>query len=365
VAARHISSSTASWTSEVRAAGLSLKSGFLKPVYDDAPHLSDQLLLPQIVRGRDIHVLSAFAPSYLFKLIEDLAESKEIESGFVNIVFFVPGDMAVRSESIARFHKYLLSFASPWEVSHFVSNCLQLIDEARENEAGGLQIQILHTSQKKPLTKSLAGIIVDQANPEDYVAFLDAKGGDFNSPVQLHRSWEMDEEFYAQEILSRVAAALNNDHPRAALLGSRELEEWLIYLANYYETNPPPRPKPLELDEVGDEDEADDDIGLEELDEVEEQFLDHLLNLEDFSNEEKYGWFGDSEDAFDLGPVTVVVDREAAIHGHIPPLDPYLASVLSSSEGVARCMCGQKFVRAYGCDEVVWDRWITDYREDL
>jgi hypothetical protein len=346
---------------------MSLKSGFLKPMYDDAPHLSDQLLLPQIVRGRDIHILSAFAPSYLFKLVEDLAVSKEIEPGFLNLVFFVPGDMAVRSESISRFHKYLLRFATPWEVSHFVSNCLQLIEEARDSEAGGLQIQILHTSQKRPLTKSLTGIIVDQANQEDYVAFLDAKGGDFNSPVQLHRSWELEEEFYAQEILSRVAAALNNDHPRSALLSSRELEEWLIYLANYYETNPPPRPKSLELEEDDEVEDLidDDEVELEEPDELEEQFLEHLLNLEDFSNEEKYGWFGDSGDAFDLGPVTVAVDREDVISGHIPPLDPYLASVLSSSEGVARCTCGQKFIRAFGCDEVVWDRWITDHREDL
>ena len=344
-----------------------MKSGFLKPAYDDAPYLSDQLLLPQIARGRDIHILSAFAPSYLFKLVEDIAESKEIEPGFLNLVFFVPGDMAVRSESIARFHRYLLKFASAWEVSNFVSNCLQLIDEARDNESGGLQIQILHTSQRKPLTKSLAGIIVDQANPEDYVAFLDAKGGDFNSPVQLHRSWELEEEFYAQEILGKVAAALNNDHPRAALLGSRELEEWLIYLANYYETNPPPRPKALELEE---EDQSQDEIDeedpeSEEADDLEEQFLDHLLGLEDFNNEQQYGWFGDTVDDFDLGPVTVSVERETAIFGHIPPLDPYLASVLSSSQGVARCTCGQKFIRAHGCDEIVWDRWITDHREDV
>jgi len=350
---------------------MSLKQGFLKPVYDDAPWLSDQLLLPQLARGFDVHILSAFAPSYVFKLIEDVASSKEIEPGFLNFVFFVPGEMAVRSESIARFHKYLLTYASHWEVSNFVSNSLLLIEEAREHEVGGLQIQVLHTSQKRPLTKSLAGVIVDQASPEDYVSFVDARGGDNNSPVQISRSWELDESFVAQEVLGKVAAALNNEQPRASLLGPKELEEWLIYLANYYETNPPVRPiEPKGKSKPGadvdqDDEEDEDEIDLESVEEiVDDLFLDHLLNLDDFNNEDKYGWFGESEDDFDLGPVTVRTNRESALHGHIPPLDPFLASVLSSSDGIARCVCGQKFIRAFGCDEVTWDRWITDYRVD-
>lgn len=339
---------------------MSLKTSFLKPIYDDAPLLSDQLLLPQLARGRNVYVLSAFAPSYLFKLVEDLASSKEIEPGYLNIVFFVPGEMAVRSESIARFHKYLLKYASHWQVASFVSQCLQLIDEGREHEHGGLQIQILHTSQKRAITKSLSGLIVDQSTNEEYVAFIDAKGGDFNSPVRTFRSWDLEEEFTAQDVLGLVSRALNNEQPRSALLGPRDLEEWLVYLANYYEENPPA--KPIEQTDV---DEHDDEFIDDDAEEDEDDLLlDHLLGLDDFANEDQYGWFGSDGEEFDLGPVTVEVKREDAIHGHIPPLDPFLVAVLSSAQGVSRCNCGQKFVRAYGCDEITWDRWITDHRED-
>jgi hypothetical protein len=344
---------------------MSLKRGFLKPVYDDAPWLSDQLLLPQLARGFDVYILSAFAPSYIFKLIEDLASSKEIEPGFLNLVFFVPGEMAVRSQSIARFHKYLLTYSSDWEVSNFVSNSLSLLEETRQNEVGGLQIQVLHTSQKRPLTKSLGGVIVDQDSHDDYVSFVDGKGGDNNSPVEVNRSWVLEESFAAQEVLGKVASALNNEHPRASLLGPKELEEWLIYLSNYYETNPPVRPTDLGGGTNDFEDELEEDDDLDSDDDLDEdELLEHLLNLEDFNNEDKYGWYGGEDDEFDLGPVTVRTDREKAIYGHIPPLEPFLAAVLSTSDGVARCLCGQKFIRAYGCDEVVWDRWITDHREE-
>ncbi len=339
-----------------------LKEEFTKPVYDDAPWLSDQLLLPQIARGRDVYLLSAFSPSYVFKLIEDLAKSKEIEPGFVNLVFFVPGDMVIRSESIARFHKYLLTYSDAWTVANFLSNSLKLFDETRENDSGGLQIQILHTSQKRSLAKGASGLIVDKENPEEYVAFIDAKGGDLNSPVQIYRSWDQDEEFTAKEVLGRLAAALNQDHPKARLISPREVEEWIIYLANYYEENPPIKPpNDIESDDSDSEIEGEDGLDEEDIDEL----IEHLLGLKEFRDEEKYGWFGEADDEFDLGPVTVQAPRDQAIDGHVPPLEPFLASLMSSSEGVARCICGQKFIRAYGCGEVSWDRWIMDYRPDM
>jgi len=336
---------------------MSLSQNFFKPVYDDAPWLSDQLLLPNLARGHSIHILSAFAPSYLFKLLEDLARTQEVEPGFLNVVFFVPGDLSIRSQSIARFKKYLLTHSDDWNVARFVSNALQLIKEARENEQGGLQITVQHTTQKKPLTKSLAGIIVDSENPDDYVSFVDAKGGDFNSPVQITRSWDEEEGFAAQEVLGLVASAVNNENSRASLVIPTEVEEWLIYLSNFYEENPPVDPDSL-MSSSDDEDDEDDDE-----EELNDEFLDHLLNLQEFEDEEKYGWYGSDGDEFDLGPVTVEVSSDIALHGHIPPLEP-VAAYFVGQNAVARCICGSKFIRAHGCDEIVWDRWALEENEE-
>lgn len=345
---------------------MSISESFFNPSYDDAPWLADQLLLPNLARGHSIHLLSAFAPSYLFRLVGDLADTEEAEPGFLNIVFFVPGDLSVRSQSIARFKKYLLKYSTDWELYNFVNKALYLIKEGRENGFGGLQISVQHTNQKKPLTKSLAGVIVDQEKPQEYVSFVDAKGGDFNSPVQISKSWDIDQHHIAQEVLGLVASAINNQNPRASLVSSVEVEEWLIYLANYYEENPPQNPE-LENDEnssdsVDDSDESVDDSDDEFTDEADE-FLEHLQNLEDFENEEQYGWFGSDEDDFDLGPVTLEVSRSSAIYGHIPPLER-LASMFVGELEVSRCICGKKFIRAYGCDEIIWDRWTLEHREE-
>lgn len=335
---------------------MSLSQNFFKPFYDDAPWLSDQLLLPNIARGHSIHVLSAFAPSYLFKLIDDLAGTQEVEPGFLNVVFFVPGDLSIRSQSIARFKKYLLTHSDDWNVAKFVANSLQLIKEARESEQGGLQITVQHTTQRKPLTKSLAGIIVDLENPDDYVSFVDTKGGDLNSPVQVNRSWDNEEEFAAQEVLGLVASAVNNENPRASLVIPTEVEEWLIYLANFYENNPPVDPESL----TAAEEDVDED---EDEDELTDDFLEHLLNLEEFEDEEKYGWYGSEGDEFDLGPVTVDVSSDKALHGHIPPLEPIAANFVGPN-AVARCVCGSKFIRTNGCEEIVWDRWALEENEE-
>lgn len=344
---------------------MSLSENFFKPIYDDAPWLSDQLLLPNMARGHSIHILSAFVPSYIFKLVKDLAQSEEIEPGFLNLVLFIPGDLKVRSESIARFKKHLLTYSSDWEVSQFAQDCLQLIKEGRENDFGGLQIQVQHTSQKKPLTRGLAGIIVDPEEPSEYASFVDAKGGDFNSPVKIRRSWDADEHYDAQEVLGLVVSATTNQNPRASLVSSTEVEEWLIYLANYYESNPPTNPALAELEEFEEDfsySEAEDDEN-----EPGDQFLNHLKELDEFSDEDKYGWFDEDDDEFDLGSVTVSVSRSEARSGHIPPLEAFAARFVIGESAVARCICGKKFYRADGCDEVMWDSYdvmrVPDFGE--
>lgn len=335
---------------------MSITENFFSPKYDDAPWLSDQLLLPNLARGHSLHILAAFAPSYIFKLIDDLASSENIEPGFLNIVFFVPGDLSIRSISISRFKKYLSNYSNDWEMAKFVGNCLQLIKEGRENDFGGLQIQVQHTSQKRPLTKSLTGVILDSHDPEKYATFVDAKGGDFNSPVQIKKSWDDEEYFDAQAVLGLVARALDDSNPRASLVSSTEVEEWLIYLHNFFEENPPVNPETL----LDTDDELIEDDEVDELDDDEDdegdEFLAHLQGLEEFENEGEFGWFEDEED-FDLGPVTVGVSDSKVKFGHIPPLEGFTVSILGLDSAVARCVCGKKFLRANGCDEVMWDSY--------
>ncbi len=336
---------------------------FFSPRYDDAPWLSDQLLLPNLVRGHSIHVVSAFAPSYIFKLVEDLAESEEIEPGFLNIVFFVPGDLSIRSQAIARFKKYLGTYVNDWELAKFVGQCLQLLKEGREHDFGGIQIHVQHTSQKKPLTKSLIGVIVDPEQPEQYATFVDAKGGDFNSPVQIRKSWVEQERLEAQEVLGAVVKAHDTSNARASLVSPTEVEEWLIYLHNFFEENPPINPAVASvIEEPLTEDDEED---LEEDDAEDQEFLEHLQSLEEFEDEDQYGWFDDDDD-YDIGPVNFDISGTRLAYGHVPPLDEVTA-MLIGPDRIARCVCGEKFYRAQGCDQVMWDPWdvmrVPEYGE--
>jgi hypothetical protein len=162
-------------------------------------------------------------------------------------------------------------------------------------------------------------------------------------------------------VLGLVASAVNNENPRASLVIPTEVEEWLIFLANFYEENPPIDPE--SLISTAEDEEADDDDDPDDDDEITDEFLEHLLNLQEFEDEEKYGWYGSDGDEFDLGPVTVDVSSDKALHGHIPPLEP-VAAYFVGPNAVARCICGSKFIRASGCDEIVWDRWALEVDQE-
>lgn len=360
---------------------------FLESKYDDAPHLSDQLLLPNLALGHSVYLLSAFAPSYLFRLVEDLAKSPEVEPGFLNIVFFVPGDLALKSSGIARFRNYLLNHAeSEAQVADFVNSALHLIEEGNTHGVGGLNISILHTAQKTPLAKGCMGVITSNEDQRDYVTFVDAKGGDYNSPVRPKKSWINEDFFDAEGVLARVVEASGGNHPRGMFVSGAEALDWLTHLANFYLANPPAPAqsetetdvsideivaeavKQIDLDMVhsglvdnkpttnkskinSDDDEDEDD----EDDEV-DGFLDYLLDLDEFQDEDNYGWFDGSdtfEDFIPVGDFGIVVEAKEAIDGHIPPLPASIADLVGPAR--AQCPCGEIIIRAYGCPEVDWE----------
>lgn len=360
---------------------------FLEPKYEDAPHLSDQLLLPNLALGHSVYLLSAFAPSYLFRLVEDLAKSPEVEPGFLNIVFFVPGDLALKSSGIARFRNYLLNYAeSEAQVANFVNGALQLIDEGNTHGVGGLNISILHTAQKTALAKGCMGVITSAEDQKDYVTFVDAKGGDYNSPVRPKKSWVNEDFFEAEGVLAKVVEASGGNHPRGMFVSGAEALDWLTHLANYYLANPPAVVVHETDDSIGkDEVEAivaeatkqvDWEIGPgnvivdkrfasgsktdadeeDDEDDEEDDFLDYLLELDEFQDEDNYGWF-DGSDTFEefipIGDFGVVVEAKEAIDGHIPPLPASIADLVGPAR--AQCPCGQVIIRAYGCPEVDWE----------
>jgi hypothetical protein len=329
------------------------KESFVVPKYNDSPHLSDQLLLPNLAQGRDLHLFSAFAPSYVFRLVSDLAASPEVEPGFLNIVFFVPSDLNLRSKGIVRFRNYLAKYASSEvEVANFIDDVLQLHREWEQHGTGGVSITILHSNQKRPITKGCMGIISSPNDTDDYVAFLDARGGDFNSPVKPLRSWLDDEFLDAESILKKVASASNGEIANSFLLSGTETLEWFAHLSDFYETNPPEAPTNESPEEVELDDE-NEDFDVEEDDEL----FEYLSERPEFQSEESYDYFTDEElddDAQYFTPqVRVEVSSSRLEYGHIPPLPTSIRSLVGQVG--ATCPCGLEVNRAYGCDAIDWN----------
>lgn len=316
---------------------------FHYPQYEDAPHLSDQLLLPNLVAGHDIHLLAAFAPSYVFKLLHDLASSPEIEEGFLNLVFFVPGDLTTISGGIARVRKYFMQHGQTnVQVANFVDDCLQIISE------GGLRVSFLHTTQKSPLARGAIGVIKSNEDQDDFVAFIDSKGGDYNSPVRPLKSWLDSDFFESQSVLDKVLQASSGQHPKGVLVTGKEAEQWLSHIADWYKNN--------STEELSDDRVPDGNLEYDESEELDE-FLIHLQDTDGLDDEAVYGWNDEDEDSMDwsgsLAGYFVEVKRGEAVDGHVPPLPETAAAFIGPASAI--CACGHRFVRAYGCDKVTWD----------
>lgn len=334
---------------------MGFREEFLRPRYDDAPHLSDQLLLPNLANGHTVYLASAFSTSYIFKLARDLADSDEIEPGKLHLTFFVPGDLRLKSVGISRFKSYLGKYAvDDFQVAQFVADALQLYAE------GNFTLQIAHTSSNKPLLRGCVGVIVSSEDPEpsensDYVAFIDAKGGDYNSPVEPLLSWNDEQYFHAQEILEKVSPVINGTARNSWLITQGEAISWLEYLDDWFDEN-------LEADEDLVSEGTDDEVE----DELDVAFLDHLQSLDEFANEDQYEWVeDDSPYEFDLSKhfsQVVEVSPQELEGGHVPPLPanirPYYGSV-----GAVCPSCREFFNRADGCPSVDWN-YRPDWYED-
>lgn len=322
--------------------------------YDDAPSLSEKLLLPHLAKGNDVYIATAFSTGYIFNTVRQLAELSGDDldhHGLLRIVFFVQGDLSIKSLGVNRFRTYLAKHAeSDLQVAQFIFDALALIDDQK------LRIGIAHTSQKSPLIRSCFGIVrpYEDSSSEaatDYAALVDSKPGDFNSPVKPLLSWRPDDFLPAQEILAKVHSLFYNTQKNSWLVSDQESLSWLEYLAEWYESNPPKMaPTVTTL--------SDEDFDDEEDIDVDEELKKFLATFPELANDDDYDWFDNQDEsfAFDIRKHIsswVTVGHSELKFGHIPPVGIYYREMYGPVG--AECPCGEVILRAYGCPSIDWD----------
>lgn len=302
--------------------------------YDDAPFLSDQLLLPALANGFDVHVVAAFTPSYIFRLLEDLADSPEIEPGLLNIVFCIPLTTSFGTQPAEVFRNYLLEYAlDDAQVLDFAANAIQLFAE------GGLRFSAVVSTTAKSFTKGTIGAITNSGDNNDYFTFLDAKGGDYNSPVVPQRSWIDDESYAAEQMLEVILDSNSDSLVGFAKISETRIHSWFKEIVSGITEKGPTESISASI-EVGDEQDEFDQF-VSSADELDEEAFDSIEFDELFD--------------FEVPPdsLETAVTVHDAKEGHIPPLPISIAGLVGPAW--ATCICGTQFMRATGCPHGFWD----------
>jgi hypothetical protein len=239
--------------------------------------------------------------------------------------------------------------ASEVQLAQFIEDCLTLLTS---EEGKCFQMSVLHADQKKPPTKSLYGVIYEEESWPEMVTFVDAKAGDFNSPVVLKRSWVNDEYLEGLNTYTRISSLSRGE--KGLLIGEQEVVSWLEYLSDWYLANPPVAPAA-----AVEEDEDDEELEDDQILAVEGDFIEFLQDFGEFQKEAEFEYDDqdnkefDWDDWFEHGGREAEVFHTEAVNGHIPPLSgAYNASVVGSAKST--CVCGQVFTRIYGCSKVDW-----------
>lgn len=177
-------------------------------VYADEAYFSDQLLLPALAEGHHVTLVTAFVPSYLMRLVEDLASSPEIEPGKLTVILCVPFSSSEAVSEARLLSRYIsLSGASLTEAKTLLESAADLALE------GSLRLGALFSKQDQLLTPSCLGIIESGVpGSSEMVSLVDSTPGDLNSPIAIQGSWEPSLETL-DKILRVVVAALNKEFP--------------------------------------------------------------------------------------------------------------------------------------------------------
>jgi hypothetical protein len=323
--------------------------------YVDAPNLAEDLLFPLLQKGNDIHAVSAFVPSYFYKLFELLRLTDTAGFGLLNISFYVPSDLGIRARALTALVEYFSEYVEfDGQIARFASDGIELA------EAGVIRLNITYSKAKRRLARGSAFVVVDGAGREDYVAMVDSKGGDWNSPLVPSRSWDLEQQLNADDVLSQIAKfnhgsnaqffKLSNDATNS-ILG----ETFAVLRQAFESSNSSNKNLRADADEdielFGDDFSGGDGLGaltpqyfdfdfdedgriIEaesldefELDDEDAQHIDELLELSD--------------------GLRLRVERDDTVNGHAPPLPRYLAEYYPVL--IATCICGDVFNRADGC----------------
>jgi hypothetical protein len=332
-----------------------------KDAYADSPEFSDEFLLPALAAGHNVTLVTAFAPSYLFRLINDLYQSPEIEPGLLRVVFCVPLLADMNLPRARLLSKYLSAYATDHqEVRVFLKGIQSLSSE------GNVQVSALFSTKATMITPSCIGIVESgEYSSQDLISMVDHLAEDFNSPITVGKSWDPHTGEF-QEIKRAVTKALFENFSHNLRVTPAELlelvdeivvkgyprldvsvgSESIVNLPNRSSspgiTKKKGRSK-LDDEELGEEFE-DDDLDSTSFDEEEIDELLREVSWRDFTSQ------SESLDEF-LGFDVEFVDfsRGSFERSHAGPMAYDLAELLGNAIGV--CWCGQEYDRSDGCPE--------------
>ena len=317
------------------------RDSFLVPKYQDSPLLSDQLLLPNLTLGPDIFLVSSYVPSYLIRLLSDLAATAEVEPGHLSLTLYIPGSLTSEKLAILRLYNHLKAdFDSLSDLTSFLENVLQLMAE------GGLSLNVLHGKVSGKLSKGTLGVIVERST-NDYVSFEDSRPGDFNSPVVPLRSWLAEEISAAERLLKLLNQALDASRPSSTLVPPHRTGLWISAVHEHISKAVASADRVEDSEEFEGESDAETNGEPSELEEFESMY-------ETYLNEE-FGETPSDDDPlhefFASGFAVEITAKDIEGH-HVAPVPEQIVGWIG--EASATCICGRKFRRIEGCPEVTW-----------
>ena len=325
------------------------------PVYSDEAHFSDQLLLPALAAGHHVTLVTAFVPSYLMRLVDDLASSPEIEPGKLTVIFCVPSKSKELVSEARLLSRYISLSANDFlEVKSFLDSSVNL---ARE---GGLRFGALLSKEDQLLTPSCLGIIESgEPNSNELLAFTDTTAGDLNSPIPVQGSWVDNADLIAT-VLKVVSSALNRAFPNLLRKSHQEVLGLLHEIRekgypkhDFSQGSAPdlgvqkPRTQPskgIKKEVEPNNQDGRDQLGLEAEEFAIEKILREVFLREaGYEGEELAAFLG--EPSFETTLSIAWKERE-----HTPPLGLELLEVVG--RGYTSCWCGESFDREQGCPEL-------------
>lgn len=299
--------------------------------HEDSPYFSDSVLLPAIGSGVDITVITGFIPSYLQRLIEDVATSPEIEPGQIKLLVCIPNNHKTDALDLAAAING--SKLDKEQNESFVVNALKLVDE------GGLELEILVSDRGGLLTFSAVGQLQFQ---NESATFLDRLAGDHNSSLKFSRSWSEGQEKVANESVNQfVVSATLDSHSGIRRMTSSEATDALreVAAANLLAQMELPDTSPI-VDNAPTVTDDEIEAEFEELEELENELLSDGEDIVAFFD------YGDAN-VRDLTWYMENPEKMNAFQGHAPALGDSILEVVGNRQG--QCWCGNTYDRAFGC----------------